>query len=290
MALQYDPTYGTTSAPLHTVLRRLLALLVGEVQGRRQLMDSVLNARPAPTSSSRPVGSDVSRTIYRIPRSDGSDLTVIGYKKALAERGVEHLMPAILHLLGGGMIMGSAEQLSLSVESHVRKTGITIFDVDYRLAPKHPAGGGIAAGIALMARDRRVSPLVAKQILIYPMLDDHKTKPTPLLEDLATWSSSDKATGWRSLLGSQAGGEGVSPYAAPARATDLARLPTTYIEVGVLDIFRDEDMAYAAILAQAGGDTEFHLWPGVPHIFDMIPTVEVTQTAVQSRWTAMKSF
>ena len=123
------------------------------------------------------------------------------------------------------------------------------------------AGGGLAAGVCLMARDRG-GPPIAQQLLIYPMLDDRPTTPDPQLVPFLTWTYDDNLTGWAALLGDSAGADAVSPYAAPARATDLTGLPDTYIDVGDLDIFRNEDITYARRLSDAGVPTELHLHPG----------------------------
>jgi acetyl esterase/lipase len=60
----------------------------------------------------------------------------------------------------------------------------------------------------------------------------------------------------------------VSPYAAPARATDLSGLPPAFIDVGSAETFRDEDVAYASRIWLAGGSAELHVWPGGTHGFD----------------------
>ncbi len=113
------------------------------------------------------------------------------------------------------------------------------------------AGGGLAAGVCLMARDRG-GPALAQQLLIYPMLDDRPSAPDPAMTSFLTWTYDDNLTGWGALLGQKAGRDDVSPYAAPARATDLAGLPPTYVDVGDLDIFRDEDIDYVRRLSDAG--------------------------------------
>jgi acetyl esterase/lipase len=145
------------------------------------------------------------------------------------------------------------------------------------------AGGGLAAGVCLMARDRN-GPAVAQQLLIYPMLDDRPAASAAAPLRYLTWTYDDNLTGWGALLGEDAGSEHVSPYAAPARATDLAGLPDTYIDVGDLDIFRDEDIAYARRLSEAGVPTEFHLHPGCPHAFEALAdSADVSKRAIDDR-------
>ena len=196
--------------------------------------------------------------------------------------------PAVLYLHGGGMISGSVAIYDGPVSRYVSNSGVSMLAVDYRLAPEHPypvpvedcyaglrwlaehadelgvdpariavmgdsAGGGLAAAVALLARDRG-GPDLAAQILIYPMLDDRNTTPDPEIAPFAVWSYDDNITGWGALLGDAIGGPDVPAYAAPARATDLSDLPACYIEVGQLDIFRDEDLAYAATAQPRRGD------------------------------------
>lgn len=128
--------------------------------------------------------------------------------------------------------------------------------------------------MALMARDKKLSPPLCKQILIFPMLDDRTNKPMPELEDFskAVWSVRDNQTGWEALIGEKAGSsdpKAVSEYAAPARAESVAGLPPTYIECGQLDIFVYEDMKFATRLAEASVPIELHIYPGQPHGFQM---------------------
>lgn len=127
-------------------------------------------------------------------------------------------------------------------------------------------------------------PAIAKQILIYPMLDDRNTTPDPELVPFATWTYDDNATGWGALLGDGAGGADVSPYAAAARLQDPTGLPPAYIEVGELDIFRDEDLAYAQRLLAGGISTELHLHPQVPHAWEaLVPMAEASRRAAVHR-------
>jgi acetyl esterase/lipase len=221
----------------------------------------------------------------------------------------------------------SAIDVSLDANTcvaHTAASGVPLLSVDFRFAPEHPyptsvedcyaalqwahknatelgvdpariavmgdsAGGGMAAGVALMARDRG-GPALAAQILVYPMLDDRTTTPDPEIEPYAMWTTDDNITGWGCLLGDTAGGDDTPPYAAPARAQDLAGLPRTYIDVGQLDIFRAEDIAYAERLAVAGVDVEFHLHPGVPHAFEVFaPESAVARRAQADRARVLRS-
>lgn len=227
---------------------------------------------------------------------------------------------AIYHVHGGGMILGDnrfglAEMLALA-----EPLGMAVVSVEYRLAPETPhpgpvedcyagllwttahadelgidadrvvvagasAGGGLAAALALMARDRGGPPLLA-QMLLSPMLDDRNDTPsTQQMRGLGIWDSASNETGWTALLGAGVrGGADVSPYAAPARATDLAGLPPTFVDVGSAETFRDEDVTYASRIWQAGGRAELHVWPGGFHGFDVVvPQAAISQDAVAAR-------
>jgi acetyl esterase/lipase len=130
------------------------------------------------------------------------------------------------------------------------------------------AGGGLAAAVALMARDRDLQPPLAKQLLFCPMLDDRNLEADTALEPFVTWSWDDNWTGWNALLEGKAGSSDVPAYAAPARAENLAGLPPTYVDVGTLDIFAEESERYVSRLREAGVPVEWHLYPGVPHVFE----------------------
>jgi acetyl esterase/lipase len=122
------------------------------------------------------------------------------------------------------------------------------------------------------------------------MLDDRARAPDPQLLPFLTWTYDDNVTGWAALLGGAAGTDAVSPYAAAARATDLAGLPDTYIDVGDLDIFRDEDLTYARRLSDAGVPTELHLLPGCPHAFEALARgADVSQRAINDRVRRLRS-
>ncbi|HXC38857.1 MAG TPA: alpha/beta hydrolase fold domain-containing protein, partial [Burkholderiales bacterium] len=132
------------------------------------------------------------------------------------------------------------------------------------------AGGGLAAGLALLARDRGEIKLKG-QMLIYPMIDDSNVAPaTAERPDTLLWTRENNRVGWLSYLGVTPGSAGVSPHAAATRATDLSNLPPAYISVGDIDLFRDEDIAYAQRLLAAGIPTELHVYPGGYHGFNGI--------------------
>lgn len=232
--------------------------------------------------------------------------------------------PAVVFLHGGGMIAGSVNEHHPIVAAYVRSSGVPFLSVDYRLAPgsRGPvpvgdcfaalcwlrdhaevlgvdprriavmgdsAGGGLAAGVAIAARDASVP--VARQILVYPMLDDRTVVLDPHLLPFATWTYDDNYTGWHALLGDQIGGADVSPQVAPARLEDHAELAPAYIEVGELDIFREESTAYARALARAGVSTELIVRPGATHGFDVITIgTDLSDRAFEDRRRAISSF
>lgn len=208
---------------------------------------------------------------------------------------------AVVFIHGGGMIAGDLDVYDAMVSRYVNETGVPFLAVDYRLAPEaggvtpaddafagvrwlvdhaseldverdrivamgESAGGGIAAGVASRARDHGI-PL-ARQILIYPMLDDRNVTSDGLRDELLTWDYDMNFTCWTALLGADRGTEAVSPAAAPARLRDFRGLAAAYVEVGDLDIFRAETVTYAQRLAGAGVPVELHVHPGAPHGFE----------------------
>ena len=254
---------------------------------------------------------------FEVASADGTIIPLRWYKAEGSQSNA-----AILYTHGGGKIMGSVEMYDPLCKLYAARADVGILAVDFRLAPEHPfpapvedcyaglvwladhaeqlnvdlgrigvagdsGGGGIAAGVALMARDRD-GPQLARQYLIYPMLDDRNTIEDPALAPFATWSYDDNYTGWQCWLGDAIGSEDVSPHAAPSRAQDLSNLPTTFIDVGELDIFRGESIDYAHRLVDAGVSVEFHLYPGAPHGYDVIGfNTNMGMNAWQARLRAM---
>jgi acetyl esterase/lipase len=150
------------------------------------------------------------------------------------------------------------------------------------------SGGGLAAALGLLARDRGEVPLVF-QLLIYPMLDDRTvtTRVNPYTGEFV-WTADANRFGWTALLGKEPGGAEVSPYAAAARAESLEGLPPTFIGVGSLDLFLDEDLEYAHRLMQVGVPTELHVYPGAFHWFDSVQDAAVTQEFIHDQMNALK--
>ena len=237
---------------------------------------------------------------------------------------VEGAIPVLLWLHGGGYIMGSADGEDLMAKSTVSDVGCAVVSVDYRLAPETPhpgpvedcyaalkwlfthadelgidperiaiggpsAGGGLVAALALLTRDRGEVPLVF-QLLLAPMLDDRTctlAKPHPYTGEFI-WTPEANRFGWTSLLGQEPGGPDTSPYAAAARAEHLEGLPATFLNVGALDLFLEEDLEYARRLMRAGVPTELHVYPGAYHGFRMVADAQVTRAAVRDQFAALK--
>ncbi len=309
MTFTVDPQVAAILAPMAEAMADAPHPAVGDIATRRIALEAMM----AETAALQPTPADVRVTDFHAVAGDGTKVLLRWYAKDGAAPG-----SAALYLHGGGMILGSVALYDAPIARYVSATGVPMLAVDYRLAPEHPdptpvedvytglkwlhdhaaelgvdpariavmgdsAGGGLAAGVTLLARDRG-GPAVARQILVFPMLDDRTTTPDPELVPFATWTYEDNVTGWSALLGDRAGGPDVSPYAAAARATGLSGLPPTYLEVGQLDIFRDEDLDYARRLGAAGVDVEFHLHPGVPHEFDTFAwDTDVARRAVADR-------
>lgn len=151
------------------------------------------------------------------------------------------------------------------------------------------AGGGLAAGTALLARDRQ-GPALIGQMLVYPMLDDRdETVSSTQFDGVGMWDRASNRMGWTALLCDRRGTDEVSVYAAPARATDLSGLPPAFIDCGSAEVFRDEDVAYASALWGAGVQAELHVWPGGFHGCDLVaPESKLAKAMMAARdaWVA----
>ncbi|MER6345289.1 alpha/beta hydrolase [Streptomyces sp. NPDC001595] len=227
--------------------------------------------------------------------------------------------PGVYFTHGGGMILGDNRNLIGEMLDWVQHLGIVLVSVEYRLAPEHPfpaaledvyaglrwttdhagelgidpgrlvvsgpsAGGGLTAAVTLLARDLD-GPTPIGQLLVCPMLDDRNDSPSARqMTGVGAWDRTSNDTGWTALLGRRRGGPDVTAYAAPARAEDLSGLPPAFIDVGSAETFRDEVVAYAARIWQAGGVAELHVWPGGFHGFDALaPEAELSKRARAAR-------
>lgn len=228
-------------------------------------------------------------------------------------------LAGLYNVHGGGMVIGDRRIGIEGALDWAEEFGLVVVSVEYRLAPETPhpgpiddcyagllwtaahagelgfdpdrliitggsAGGGLAAALALRARDEG-GPALLGQLLLCPMLDDRNDTPSAIqMAGRGVWDRDANEFGWTALLGDARGGPDVSPYAAPARATDLSNLPPAFIDVGSCETFRDEDVAYATRIWQAGGQAELHVWPGGFHGFDGIaPAAALSQDARAAR-------
>jgi acetyl esterase/lipase len=265
-------------------------------------LNDVRNASLAPPPE---LSDRVERTEHVVPGSH--DITVRVHRP----KGVEGPLPCVYSIHGGGYVIGSYDMDDAKFDSWCDRFGIVGVSVEYRLSPEtaYPgpledcyrglkwtydnadmlgvdrdrigitgvsAGGGLAAGLGLLARDRAEVPLIF-QLLDCPMIDDRQATPSSQLDDLVIWSRGSNTFGWQSYLGALYGTDDIPIYAAAARADDLSGLPPTYVCVGAVDGFRDEDIAYATRLNQAGVETELHVYPGAPHGVQLFTHVDVAK-------------
>jgi acetyl esterase/lipase len=238
--------------------------------------------------------------------------------------GGRDALPALVWMHGGGWVLGNIELDDLMARELAKNVGCAVASVEYRLAPEHPypaaledcyavlkwlakdakkhgidarriavgggsAGGNLAAGVALLARDRGEVPLCF-QSLIYPALNDRNVAQVGanVAENLF-WSRENMLMSWQAYLENRQATADVPIYAAPARARDLGRLPPAYIAVGGLDMFIDDCVDYGARLTAAGVSTEVHVYPGAFHAFDAFaPMARVAQRFVADRDAALR--
>lgn len=241
----------------------------------------------------------------------GPDIPVFLYRPAETRTGGG----AILHIHGGGMVMGSVKQMQAGPAAMAAMAGVPVVSVEYRLAPEHPfpapqedchsaltwlagraddlgfdasrivvagesAGGGLAAALAIMARDLG-GPAIAGQLLTYPMLD-HRTGGdacpyrNPTTGEFI-WTRASNRFGWRALQGDYKADDARRGWFSPSLADDLTGLPPAYIATGSLDLFFDENLDYARRLTAAGVPVDLHSYAGAIHAFNAIPDAALSQ-------------
>jgi len=308
------PDTARNRPPVDPELAELLAAMPGLPPLSAESLPLI---RPYATSPVEPLleARDVVRRELAIPADDGAQIpiTVIAPADSAADA------PCVVWLHGGGMVMGDRfSQIDIPLE-WVDRLGVVLVSVDYRLAPEATgttpvedayaalvwvsehadelgisaqrvhvagtsAGGGVAAGAVLLARDRG-APHVAALILICPMLDHRNS--TVSAEQFAgpgVWSRESNEFAWSALLG---GIDDISVHASPALAADLSGLPPTYVDVGSAEVFRDECVSFASRIWSAGGDAELHVWAGGFHGFDALfpaSALGVEARITRTRW------
>ena len=251
-----------------------------------------------------------------VPGLDGDpDIPLLVFTPA----GAPASRPALYYAHGGGFFCNDHRTGLDQVLETAERFGATLISVGYRLAPEHPypaqindahagllwaakhadelgidperiivtgssAGGGLSAALALTVRDKG-GPRLLGQLLMCPMLDDRNDSASAFqMDGVDFWNRSFNGFGWSSLLGEAQGAANVPQYAAPARATDLAGLPPAFLDVGSAECLRDEVLAYADRIWQAGGKAELHVWPGAIHAFDRDdPETRISKAAIAAR-------
>lgn len=297
---------------LRTVARAMLAM--GKPAMTPDLLPKLRASWPIPPLLAAPAVEV--RTVPGAPGNPAVSIEVIGADASRKPR------PAVLHIHGGGMIIGRARNMTSFCQSLATEFDCVVINVDYRLSPEttfpgpvldnyaglewlhahaaelgvdpariaimgESAGGGLAALVGLMARDRGVVP-VCQAILLYPMLDDRTGSSRKVPPHIAPvgWSAEANRYGWSAFLGKPAGSKNVPADAAPARFADVAGFPPTFIGAGGLDLFVDENVTFGRRLLEAGVPTHICVVPGAFHGFDVVvPNARISQEFTQA-WKA----
>ena len=277
--------------------------------------------RSQPIRTPETLTDAVERRDYCVPGPAGAPDVAVRVHRP---RNASAALPGVVSMHGGGYVVGTHLSDDGRFDAWSPRFGCVGVSVGYRLAPETPfpgpledccaalrwvreqgsdigvdparigvmggsAGGGLAAGLTLLARDRAEVP-IDFQLLTYPMIDDRQITPSSR-RDVPLWGPATNRFGWQSYLGSRYGSDDISPYAAAARATDLAGLPPAFVMVGSLDGFLDEDIDYARRLLAAGVPTELYVIAGAPHGFDsMMPGTRVARRARQALETWLDAY
>jgi len=283
---------------------------------------AAMTGQMTPTEAAAEALSRVESEERAVPGPEGAPALTL---KIVRPVGRERPLPALLWIHGGGYVLGCAADEEPACAQFALEAGCVVVAPEYRLAPENPfpagledcyaalswmaasayelgidpariaiggpsAGAGLAAALALLARDRAEVD-VAFQLLIWPMIDDRNVAPPDEAHpEVFGWTRQANLCGWRAYLGREhETREDVSCYAAPSRATDLKGLPPAYIAVGDRDLLADESIAYAQELVRAGVPTELHVYPGGCHAFDWVaPEAEISKRYTSELHEALK--
>jgi len=308
---------GRLDPEIAEVFPHIPVLDLTDIPTARTTMMDMLAAAQAGVQRSE----NVSYADHQAPGLDGApEVRVRVYRPS----GRPGPLPCLYWIHGGGHVLGQIEQDDPMMEHIVEAVGCAAVSVEWRRPPEHPfpapmddcyaglkwafgnaaelgldperiaiggasSGGGSAAGLALLVRDRGEVP-VCFQLLVYPMLDDRNVTPAShAVTEPRVWNRQSNLIGWQSYVGDAVGTDQVSPYAAPTRADSLAGLPPAYLPVGDLDLFIDEDIEYAQRLQQADVPAELHVYPGGIHGFDLLaPGSGLAQRFIRDRDDALR--
>jgi acetyl esterase/lipase len=290
---------------------------LSDIAGLREMLDGMI----AGMQAEAPVVEGVASEDVNVPCGSPEDTVLVRiYRPSAASKP----LPALIWMHPGGFVVGSIELDDLMLREIARDVGCAVIAVEYRLAPEHPypaplddcnavlqwasanakslrldpnklavggasAGGGLAAGVALRARDRGgAQPCF--QLLIYPAINDSNIdQVSNSVPENLFWSRENALIGWQSYLGGKQASEAVDVYAAASRATDLAGLPPAFVAVGSIDMFVHDCLDYSSRLIKAGVDTALCVYPGAFHAFDAFaPQSSVAQRFVMDRNAALR--
>ncbi|MFJ8603131.1 alpha/beta hydrolase [Streptomyces shenzhenensis] len=321
-------TVAVRAAPLFDAELGAALAALGDLSGEQLTHENLAArrqrdaaSRPLPTAAELRADGRFAVEELSVPGTEGAPDVTLVYARPADAAGP---LPVLYYLHGGGMIMGNAwSVLPKILRDWSAPLGLAVVSVEYRLAPETPypgpledchagllwtvghadelgidgerviiggksAGGGLAAALTLLNRDRGDGPTPLGQLLQCPMLDDRLDTPSAhQMAGIGLWDRASTTVAWQAYLGDHYGTPDLPPYAAPARATDLSGLPPTYLDVGSAETFRDESVDYAHAIWRAGGDAELHVWPGAFHGFDSVaPTAALTREArrARTRW------
>lgn len=311
------PADSAARSPFDPELRAALAVVGGVFPPTitEDLIPFMRRSYASPPREQLLEGFDIDVADLELPGYGGEPIAA----SVLAPAGADGALPTLLVFHSGGMMFGDRFSGLDGVVRWVAELGIRVVTVEYRLAPEHPdpvpvedcyaawawllshadqlgvrsdriviagasAGAGLAAGVALMARDRGTAR-AAGLLLDYPMLDDRGlTASTRRFDGVGVWDRVSNETGWRALLGDRVGTDAVSIYAAPARASDLSGLPPTFLDAGTAEIFLDETIDFARALCASGVAAELHIWPGAFHAADIFaPYAGICRGMIRAR-------